>query len=126
MLAEPVMTNCGMVLPAPGYHDKLARTVRTIRHLAGHRRDPHFSTGYGGYTAAFGLEPDFMTFGKRIAGGLPVAVYGLRRWARRINASFGRQGRLRPHGHRRNAVGNALAIHAMRATLQNVATPRRL
>ena len=34
------------------------------------------STGPGGYTRAYGLDPDFFVLGKSIAGGIPVAVWG--------------------------------------------------
>ena len=46
-----------------------------------------FSSGPGGYTAAHGLQPDFITLGKSIAGGIPVAVYGFTAdMAEKINA----------------------------------------
>jgi hypothetical protein len=34
------------------------------------------SEGYGGYTRAHNLKPDFVTLGKSIAGGVPISVYG--------------------------------------------------
>ncbi len=75
------------------------------------------------YTAAYGLAPDFITLGKALAGGLPVAVYGFtREVGDHINATFGRQSVSDPMGIGGTLSANALAIAAMRATLQNVAT----
>ena len=34
------------------------------------------SSGPGGYTGEYGLEPDGIVLGKPIAGGIPAAVYG--------------------------------------------------
>ena len=123
VLAEPVMTNCGMVLPEPGYHEKL-RELCSLHGTYLIIDETHtLSSGLGGYTAAHGLEPDFITMGKAIAGGVPVAVYGFtREVAESINATFGRKGLSDPMGIGGTLSGNALAVNAMRATLEHVAT----
>ena len=41
VLAEPAMTNAGIVLPDPGYHDALRDADPRTRDAADHRRDPH-------------------------------------------------------------------------------------
>ena len=41
VLAEPALTNIGIVLPDPGYHDALREHHPRDRHPARHRRDPH-------------------------------------------------------------------------------------
>jgi glutamate-1-semialdehyde 2,1-aminomutase len=123
VLAEPVMTNCGMVLPAPGYHEKLRELSRRYGAYLVIDETHTFSNGYGGCTSAYGLAPDFITLGKSIAGGIPVAVYGFTsEVAARINATFGRQSVSDPMGIGGTLSANALAIAAMRATLQKVAT----
>lgn len=76
VLAEPVMTNCGMVMPEEGYHDKLRELTRQYGTYLIIDETHTLSTGPGGYTAAYNLEPDFLTVGKSIAGGIPVAAYG--------------------------------------------------
>jgi len=76
ILAEPVMTNCGMVLPEPGYHDSLRELATKYGTYLIIDETHTFSSGPGGHTAAHGLMPDFITMGKSIAGGIPVAVYG--------------------------------------------------
>jgi len=123
VLAEPVMTNCGMVLPASGY-------LEALREMCTHYGvyliidETHtFSNGPGGYTAAYGLKPDFLTIGKSIAGGIPVAAYGFTtEVGAKINESFGRKGVSDPMGVGGTLSANAFAIAAMRATLEHVAT----
>ncbi|MDT8421840.1 MAG: transaminase [Desulfuromonadales bacterium] len=123
VLAEPVMTNCGMVLPAEGYLETLRNLCTRFGVYLIIDETHTFSNGPGGYTAAFGLKPDFITIGKSIAGGVPVSAYGFtREVGEAINASFGKKGQSDPMGVGGTLSGNAFAIAAMRATLQNVAT----
>lgn len=123
VVAEPVMTNCGMVLPAAGYLEGLRRLCDRYGTLLVIDETHTFSTGPGGYTAAYGLRPDFITLGKSIAGGIPVAVYGFtKEMAEKINASFGHKSVADPMGIGGTLSGNAFAIAAMRATLEHVAT----
>lgn len=124
VITEPVMTNCGMVLPKNGY---LAEMEQLCRHYGVYLviDETHtFSNGPGGYTAAYGLRPDFITIGKAVAGGIPVAAYGFTAEAAdRINSSFGRRGVSDPMGIGGTLSANAFAVAAMRATLEQVATP---
>jgi glutamate-1-semialdehyde aminotransferase len=123
VIAEPVMTNCGMVLPAPGYLETMRELCDRYGTILIIDETHTFSSGPGGYTALHGLRPDFITLGKSIAGGIPVAVYGFTRaMAERINASFGRKSVADPMGIGGTLSGNAFAVAAMRATLEKVAT----
>lgn len=123
VLAEPVMTNCGMVLPAAGYHEALRELCTKYGSILVIDETHTLSTGPGGYTAAYGLKPDFVTLGKSIAGGIPVAVYGFtKEIADRINASFGKKSVSDPMGIGGTLSGNMFAIRAMEATLKHVAT----
>lgn len=123
VLAEPVMTNCGMVLPAPGYLERMREVCNRCGTLLVIDETHTFSSGPGGYTAVHGLAPDFITLGKSIAGGIPVAVYGFTaEMAEKINRSFGRKSVADPMGIGGTLSGNAFAIAAMRATLEKVAT----
>ena len=76
VLAEPIMTNVGMVLPDEGYHDALRTITRKHGTLLILDETHCMSSGPGGYTKAHGLEPDGLVLGKPIAGGIPAAVYG--------------------------------------------------
>lgn len=124
VLAEPIMTNCGMVLPAKGYLEKLRELCTKYGVYLIIDETHTFSNGPGGYTRAYGLKPDFITIGKSIAGGIPVSAYGFtREVGAAINASFGKKGQSDPMGVGGTLSGNIFAIAAMRATLQDVATP---
>ncbi len=124
VLAEPIMTNCGMVLPDAGYHEKLRELCTKYGTYLIIDETHTFSNGYGGYTKAYGLKPDFITLGKSIAGGIPVAVYGFtKEIGASINETFGRKGVSDPMGISGTLSANAFAIAAMRETLQKVATP---
>jgi len=123
-IAEPVMTNCGMVLPAPGYLEKMRELCTKYGTYLIIDETHTFSFGYGGYTRAHGLKPDFVTLGKSIAGGIPVSVYGFtKEVGEAINATFGLKGVSDPMGISGTLSGNAFAIAAMRETLAKVATP---
>jgi glutamate-1-semialdehyde 2,1-aminomutase len=76
VLAEPLMTNIGMVLPDEGYHDALRQITRRTGTLLVMDETHCMSSGPGGYSGAHGLEPDAIVLGKPIAGGVPAAVYG--------------------------------------------------
>src|SRR4026208_1176842 len=76
VLAEPVMTNIGIIHPDPGYHDALRELTRKYGTYLIIDETHTICPGPGGYTASFALQPDFLTIGKPLAGGVPAAVYG--------------------------------------------------
>ncbi|MCX8505078.1 MAG: transaminase [Alphaproteobacteria bacterium] len=76
VLAEPVMTNVGMVLPDPGYLQELRKITRETGTLLIIDETHTISSGPGGYCRVIGLEADGIVMGKPVAGGLPTGVYG--------------------------------------------------
>ena len=127
LLCEPAMTNIGMVLPDPGFLEKCRELTRKYGALLIIDETHTISTDIGGCTRLWNLEPDFFVLGKPIAGGVPCGVYGCSAemasamQAARQRASAGSQG----HGH--SGMGttlsaNALAMHCMRANLEQVMT----
>jgi glutamate-1-semialdehyde 2,1-aminomutase len=122
VITEPVLTNSCMVLPDPGFHAELRRLTRKTGTLLLIDETHTISTGPGGYTRAHGLEPDLFVLGKPIAGGVPASVWGFTdEVAQRLDAVRARM----PPGH--SGLGttlsaNALALAAMRATLEHVMT----
>src|SRR5437868_11239024 len=76
VLAEPALTNVGIVLPQTGYHAALREITRKYGTLLVIDETHTICAGPGGYTRAENLEPDFLVFGKPIAGGVPGAAYG--------------------------------------------------
>jgi glutamate-1-semialdehyde 2,1-aminomutase len=122
VLAEPVMTNCGMILPEPGFHDALRRLTRESGTLLIVDETHTISTGPGGYGRAHGLEPDIFVLGKAIAGGVPAAVWGVSaELSARMDAAAARIGPGQS-GIGTTLSGNALALAAMRAMLSEVMT----
>ena len=122
VLAEPALTNIGIVLPEPGFHDALHDITRRTGTLLIIDETHTISAGPGGYTRAHSLRPDFLTLGKPIAGGVPAAVYGFTaevagRISTEIKAEESDSG-----GIGGTLAGNALSLAAMKATLQSVLT----
>ena len=122
VLAEPVMTNCGMVAPMPGYHAMLRTLTRKHGTLLAIDETHTISMDPGGCTRALGLEPDFFVLGKPIAGGVPAAVYGLTEAvAARIQEGMGDAASVFS-GIGTTLSGNALQLAAMRAVLEEILT----
>ena len=77
MIVEPVMTNCGVVLPDPGY---LAR-LKDICHandalLAFDEVKTGFTVAWGGAVEAFDVVPDLLCLAKALGAGLPCGAIG--------------------------------------------------
>jgi glutamate-1-semialdehyde 2,1-aminomutase len=122
VLVEPALTNIGIVLPDPGYHEALRKITRDTGTLLIIDETHTICAGPGGYTKAYGLEPDMLTIGKPIASGVPAAVYGFTRAvADRIRTSTDKN-TADTGGIGGTLAGNALALAAMRATLDRVLT----
>jgi glutamate-1-semialdehyde 2,1-aminomutase len=77
VLIEGVLTNCGTVLPEPGFLGGLREACR--RHGALFIMDETHTQFdlYGGAVAHYAVTPDIVTGGKGIAGGIPIGVYGM-------------------------------------------------
>lgn len=123
VLAEPAMTNVGIILPEPGYHQALREITRRTGTLLVIDETHTICAGPGGCTGAYGLEPDILTIGKPLASGVPAAAYGISAAiAERALAGI-RAEDSDVSGIGGTLSGNALALAAMRATLQHVMTP---
>lgn len=122
VLAEPVMTNCGMVLPDPGYHDALRSLTRKYGTLLCIDETHSISSGAGGYTATHKLEPDFFVLGKPISGGVPAAIYG---WTAAVDTRMKAYLENREPGYSgigTTLSGNALQLACMRVVLETILT----
>jgi glutamate-1-semialdehyde 2,1-aminomutase len=119
VLAEPALTNIGIILPEPGYHDALRRLTRKHGALLVIDETHTVCAGPGGCTRRDGLEPDIVTIGKVIAGGVPTGAYGCsEEVAARINRLFERLDHVDGIGG--TLAANALSVHAMRVVLETV------
>jgi glutamate-1-semialdehyde 2,1-aminomutase len=122
VLAEPVMTNIGIIHPEPGYHDALRALTRKTGTLLIIDETHTICTGPGGYTRAYNLQPDMLTIGKPIGSGIPAGVYGFsQEVADRVSASTSIND-ADVGGIGGTLAGNALSLAAVRATLTHVLT----
>lgn len=122
VLMEPALTNIGIVLPEPGYLAAVRELTRRYGCLLINDETHTFSAGPGGCTRAWNLDPDIVTIGKSIAGGIPAGAYGLSEaLADRILADAGADIE-DTGGIGGTLAGNALSVAAMRATLEHVLT----
>lgn len=122
VLAEPVMTNIGIVHPQPGFHTALRDLTRRFGTLLILDETHTICAGPGGYTGRYGLAPDILTIGKPIAGGVPAGALGVSQDVGRRIASFASLPEIDTGGVGGTLAGNALSLAAMRATLQGVLT----
>ncbi|MGH9744920.1 MAG: aspartate aminotransferase family protein [Candidatus Acidiferrales bacterium] len=124
ILAEPVMTNVGIVHPDSGYWQSAAEFARRYGTLLILDETHTICAGPGGYTREHDLKPDMFVLGKPIASGLPAGTYGCtaevaHKITRRIHLEDCDTG-----GIGGTLAGNALSLAVMRATLEHVLTPK--
>jgi glutamate-1-semialdehyde 2,1-aminomutase len=122
VLAEPALTNVGIVLPQPGYHDALRAGCDRTGTLLIADETHTISAGTGGCTRAWGLRPDLVTIGKAIAGGIPIGAYGLSVEVGKRIAALEDADLIDVGGVGGTLAGNALSLAAARATLGDVLT----
>lgn len=122
ILIEPALTNIGIVLPEPGYHEGVRELATRYGALLIIDETHTFSAGAGGATRAWGLDPDIVVIGKAIGGGVPSGAYGL-------SASLAERALARTDldlvdmgGVGGTLAGNPLSVAATRATLEHVLT----
>jgi glutamate-1-semialdehyde 2,1-aminomutase len=124
VFSEPALTNEGVVLPDPGFHDALRRLCDETGSLLLLDETHTLICGPGGLTAEWGLKPDMVAVGKAVGGGLPLGVYGmtaeLQSVFERGTSLNGEPGELATGG---TMFGNALSMAAARAVLTEVLTP---
>ena len=122
VLAEPALTNIGIVLPEPGFHDALREATRRHGTLLIVDETHTLCAGPGGCTQAHGLEPDLLTVGKSIGGGIACAAYGFSdEVAARVEAAVP-EDESDVGGVGGTLAANVLSLAAMRATLDGVLT----
>jgi glutamate-1-semialdehyde 2,1-aminomutase len=122
VLAEPALTNVGIVLPDAEYHTALRSLTRKYGTLLIIDETHTFCAGHGGYTRAYGLEPDMMTIGKAIGGGVPCGAYGLSQHVATLIQQYFSLETADTGGVGGTLAANALSLAAMRATLDEVLT----
>ncbi len=90
VIVEPIAGNMGVVPPVAGFLRRITRWCRRSGALA---IADEVITGFrlrrGTIAPELGLDPDLVTLGKVIGGGMPVAAYGGRRRVMEVVAPMG-------------------------------------
>jgi len=118
VLTEPAMTNnLHLLLPEPGWHQALRGLTRQHGPLLGIDETHTHVVGPGGASGLWQLEPDIVTIGKAVAGGLPMGAYG-------VTAELGEQlDAARNVATGGTLFGNPLSAAAAKAALTEVLVP---
>ena len=128
LLTEPAMTNAGFLLPEPGFHAGLRELTRRYGTLLAIDETHTLVTAYGGLTTEWGLEPDILTVGKSVAGGVPLGGYGMTEDVAGVLRPPAGGAAVSGIAYDEVATGgtlfaNALSMAAARAALTEVLTP---
>jgi glutamate-1-semialdehyde 2,1-aminomutase len=118
VLTEPAMTNnIHLLLPEPGWHAALREETRQHGTLLAVDETHTHVVGEGGATGLWQLQPDMVTIGKAVAGGLPMGAYG-------VTAELGEQLDVKHHVATGGTLfGNPLSAAAAQAALTEVLLP---
>ena len=118
VLTEPAMTNrVHLLAPEPGWHDALRALTTEYGTLLAFDETHTHVVGPGGATGLWNLEPDMITIGKAVAGGVPMGAYGVRsELGEELSAS-------RQVATGGTLFGNPLSAAAAKATLIEVLVP---
>lgn len=122
LIAEPALTNIGIVLPEEGFWDSVRELCDKYGTLLLIDETHTISAGPGGCTAAWGLRPDILVIGKSIGGGVPSGAYGLTQEVADRISDHPEADLIDVGGVGGTLAGNALSTAAMRATLDEVLT----
>jgi glutamate-1-semialdehyde 2,1-aminomutase len=123
ILAEPAMTNVGIILPDDGYWKSARELARRYGSLLIADETHTICAGPGGCTVEWKLDPDMLVFGKAIGSGIPGATFGVsEEVAQRISARIHLED-CDVGGIGGTLAGNSLSLAAMRATLEHILTP---
>jgi glutamate-1-semialdehyde 2,1-aminomutase len=128
LLTEPALTNAGFLLPDPGFHAGLREITRRYGTLLAIDETHTLVTAHGGLTTEWALEPDLLTVGKSIAGGVPLGAYGMTDEVAEVLRPPEGGAAVSGIAYDEVATGgtlfaNALSMAAARAALTEVLTP---
>jgi glutamate-1-semialdehyde 2,1-aminomutase len=124
VMTEPALTNnVGLLLPEPGFHDSLRAITRETDTVLAYDETHTQVVAAGGLTEMWDLDPDIVTIGKSIAGGVPLGAYGMRtEIAEIMQRPAGRFDEKEAIATGGTLFGNPLSMAAARATMSEVLT----
>jgi glutamate-1-semialdehyde 2,1-aminomutase len=127
ILTEPAMTNVGIIKPKPEFHAALRTLGQKYGALLAIDETQTQACNYGGLSHLWNLDSDALVVGKSVAGGVPLAAYGM---SERLAAEIDRPAK--PYEVAGEAVdqpalggtmfANAVSLAACRANLSEVMT----
>jgi glutamate-1-semialdehyde 2,1-aminomutase len=123
VITEPALTNIGIIQPEPDFHASLRTITRQAGTLLILDETHTQMAAWGGLTRKFGLDPDIVTLGKSLGGGIAIGAYGMtetlaRVMERHLDIDVGPNG-LATGG---TMFANALSMATARAALQDILT----
>jgi len=123
VITEPALTNLGVIQPEPDFHTTLRAITRQAGTLLILDETHTQMAAWGGLTRKFGLDPDIVTLGKSLGGGIAIGSYGIsetlaRVMERHLDIVVGPSG-LATGG---TMYANALCMATARAALQDILT----
>lgn len=90
IIVEPVAANMGVVPPEEGFLEGLREITKKYGALLIFDEViTGFRIAYGGAGEYYGVEPDLVTLGKIVGGGMPLAAYGGKRNIMEVIAPLG-------------------------------------
>ncbi len=122
LLCEPVLTNIGLVFPESGFHKAVRELTKKYGTLLIVDETHTICAGPGGATQELALEPDIITLGKPLSGGIPSAVYGFTEEVGKSISNWAADQDSFVTGVGGTLAGNAFSTRAMRANLEQVMT----
>jgi glutamate-1-semialdehyde 2,1-aminomutase len=124
VITEPTLTNnVGLLLPDLGFLDGLRAVTRETGTVLAYDETHTQVVGPGGLTRMWGLDPDVITIGKSIAGGVPLGAYGMTEGvADVLQRPLGRFEEKEAIATGGTLFGNPLSMAAARATMGEVLT----
>ena len=125
VITEPALTNVGIVLPEPGFHAALRELATDHGALLILDETHTICAGPGGYAGEHGLEPDMLTIGKAIGGGVPAGAWGISTTLaeRVLGSAEHRHALTEGIGVGGTLAGNVLSARAIALTLEHLLTP---
>ncbi len=117
VIVEPVLMNCGIVPPLPGFLQGLRQVTRDHGALLTFDEvKTGLTIGRGGATRMYGVTPDIVCLAKALGGGLPVSAIGgsLEVMGAIVDGTYDQVGTFN---------GNPLGMAAARAMLTEIMVP---
>ncbi len=122
VLAEPALTNIGIVYPQRGYVEALKKITEETGTLLIIDETHTITGGLGGYAKEIGLKPDMLTMGKPIGGGIPVGAYGVSEKIAKVISDTIDRSTIDVAGIGGTLTANAVSVAAIKASFEHLFT----